>query len=214
MSDRMIGAQKRSPGARAALLPAALLVAGVLGACDHKQLDTEPAHGKTLPADFPRVEAGPAKGAGGPMAGGSMAGGPMAGGSMAGGSMAGANAGSGAPASGGGVLTGTVTLGDAVKDKVPPGAVLFLYARRPGMDKGPPLATTRLDAQSFPVAFQLSQANVMLEGLVFDGEVNLSARLDNDGNAMTRNPGDLTGSVPGLKVGTEGVTLELNQVLP
>lgn len=208
MSQRLNAVRKESFRRRAGVLPVMLMVAGVLGACDHKQLDNEPAHGKTLPADFPRVEAGPSKGAEGPMAGGPMGGSQMGGGQMGG------SGGSGASATGGGVLTGSVTLGDAVKDKVPQGAVLFLYARRPGMDKGPPLATIRLDAQSFPVAFQLSQANVMLEGLVFDGEVNLSARLDNDGNAMTRNPGDLTGSVPGLKVGTEGVTLELNQVLP
>lgn len=197
-----------------ALVSACVLVACALVACDHKTLDEEPKYGKTLPDSVEHVAGSVIQGPNGPMSvdqssgmGGPMMGGgaaPMAGGMAAGG---------GAAATGGGVVNGNVTLADGVKDKVQAGSVLFVYARKAGMDKGPPLATAKFPADSFPVKFELSQANVMLQGLSFEGDINLSARLDNDGNPMTKNPGDLVGVLPNVKVGAENLTLELGEVL-
>ncbi|MEZ4266336.1 MAG: tetratricopeptide repeat protein [Myxococcota bacterium] len=97
-------------------------------------------------------------------------------------------------------VAGTIRLADGVT--APPGATLFVIARRPDVPRGPPAATRRYPATSFPLAFSLGQDNVMLGG-PFPEEFTLSARLDTDGNAMTRAPGDLEGAVTGtVKKGT------------
>lgn len=123
--------------------------------------------------------------------------------------------GGGSGVSTGGTLKGTITLSDALKDKVAAGAILFVYARRVGQDKGPPLAVLRVPTPTFPLPFTMGPENVMMQGIPFEGEVSLSARLDGDGNAMTRLTGDLTGVLPApVKVGTDQVELVLNEMLP
>jgi hypothetical protein len=114
-----------------------------------------------------------------------------------------------APAQAGGAVAvaGTIRLAEGVV--APPGATLFVIARRPDVPRGPPAATRRYPATSFPAAFSLGQDNVMLGG-PFPDEVVLSARLDTDGNAMTRGPGDLEGAASGtIKKGTAGLSIEL-----
>jgi cytochrome c-type biogenesis protein CcmH len=106
------------------------------------------------------------------------------------------------------VLEGTIDIAPALKDKVKPGDVIFLSARRVegGQIQRMPLAVDRLEVKSFPLPFTLSGANVMMAGTEFKGEVALSARLDRDQEATTRSPGDIEGtlraSIPakGLKV--------------
>lgn len=90
--------------------------------------------------------------------------------------------------------------------------MLFIIARtRPA---GPPLAVLRVPTPSFPHRFEIGQAEVMIPTLVFEGEIKLSARLDSDGNAMTKLPGDLIGAVATpLAPGATNVTLRLDQKL-
>lgn len=121
--------------------------------------------------------------------------------------MPGAGGGQPAAATGDVAIAGTIRLADGVT--APAGATLFVIARRPDVPRGPPAATRRYPATSFPIAFSLGQDNVMLGG-PFPDEVVLSARLDGDGNAMTRAPGDLEGAATGtVKKGTAGLTIEL-----
>ena len=107
----------------------------------------------------------------------------------------------------GATISGEVRLasGDA-----PAGATLFIIARKSGVTGGPPLAVQRVPAPSFPFAFELSQANVMIPSLRFDGEMDVTARLDRDGNAMTRDPADLEGRADGAHTpGDAGVVITL-----
>jgi hypothetical protein len=54
----------------------------------------------------------------------------------------------------------------------------------------------------------------MIPTLQFEGEIKLTARLDSDGNAMTKLPGDLVGAVAApLVPGASGVVLVLDQKL-
>lgn len=116
----------------------------------------------------------------------------------------------GAVASGDVAVAGTIRLADGVT--APAGATLFVIARRPDVPRGPPAATRRYPATSFPMAFSLGQDNVMLGG-PFPDAIVLSARLDSDGNAMTRTPGDLEAALPTpIKKGTAGLTLELHPI--
>ena len=90
--------------------------------------------------------------------------------------------------------------------------MLFIIARsRP---TGPPLAVLRVPNPSFPLAFAIGQAQVMIPGLQFSGEIQLSARLDSDGNAITKLPGDLVGAIQkSLVPGSSGIVLVLDRKL-
>ena len=94
----------------------------------------------------------------------------------------------GASPSAGAVVRGQVDLMEGLQPA--PGAVLFVIARKQGVQAGPPLAVTRIGDPRFPQVFELGQDQVMIPGLRFEGPISLTARLDSDGNAMTRDPAD------------------------
>lgn len=106
------------------------------------------------------------------------------------------------------VLAGTIDIAPALKNKVKPGDVIFLSAKRVegGQVQRMPLAVDRLEVTSFPLPFALTAANVMMAGTEFKGDVALTARLDRDQEATTRSPGDIEGTLrtaipaKGLKV--------------
>jgi hypothetical protein len=109
----------------------------------------------------------------------------------------------------GATISGEVRLGT---DAAPDGAMLFVIARSAGTRGGPPLAVLRVPAPQFPFAFELSQANVMIPSLRFEGEMDVTARLDSDGNAMTKDPRDLEGrSAAARKPGDTGVVIVLER---
>jgi cytochrome c-type biogenesis protein CcmH len=111
-------------------------------------------------------------------------------------------------------IEGSVALAAGLEARVPPGATLFLIARHGDSDSGPPLAVKRITAPRFPLEFSLGSEDRMLESLPFEGPLRLSARLDADGNATTRSPGDLQGAVAGtLEPGARGVRVVLDEVL-
>jgi hypothetical protein len=109
-------------------------------------------------------------------------------------------------------IRGTVSVADELAGRLPPGAVLFLIARRDGA--GPPLAAQRIASPRFPLEFSLGPGDRMLETLPFAGELQISARLDADGNAMSRQPGDLEGRAgAAVSPGASGVAIVLDEVL-
>jgi len=110
-------------------------------------------------------------------------------------------------------IRGTVEIADSLYGERPANGVLFIIARsRPA---GPPLAVLLVPSARFPYSFEIGQEHVMIPSLVFEGEIRLSARLDSDGNAMTKLPGDLVGEVPTpIGPGADGVALVLDERLP
>ena len=72
---------------------------------------------------------------------------------------------------------------------IPEGAVLFVIAR--SQAGGPPLAVKRLPAGPFPLSFEIGAQDVMIAGRPFAGPILLSARVDVDGDPLTRSAGDL-----------------------
>ncbi len=106
-------------------------------------------------------------------------------------------------------IRGTVEISPTLADAQPDRGVLFLIART--QPSGPPLAVLRVSAPRFPHAFEIGQQNVMIPTLRFEGAIRLSARLDADGNAMTKQPGDLVGEIgETLAPGASGATLVLD----
>lgn len=97
----------------------------------------------------------------------------------------------------------TVSLDDPSKAA----GVLFIYARAAGVSSGPPAAVKRLPASGFPVTVELSAADSMM-GQPLPDAMRIEARLDSDGNAMTKSPNDLTAFEDNVRAGA-AVTLRL-----
>lgn len=110
-------------------------------------------------------------------------------------------------------IEGTITLAPDLADRVPGGAVLFLIARTGA--GGPPLAVKRITAPQFPLAFSIGPQDRMIQARPFAGAIRISARIDSDGNAMSRTPGDLSGASAGIhSPGDRNVLLVIDEVEP
>ena len=94
---------------------------------------------------------------------------------------------SAAPAAGGPSVHVTLTLDRSAKSS--PNAVLFIIARGAGETAGPPAAVKRIMAPTFPLEIDLSTADSMM-GQPLPATIRIEARLDSDGDAMTKNPSD------------------------
>ncbi len=98
----------------------------------------------------------------------------------------------GEPNQGGGSIGGQVQIAPNLADQVKPTDVLFVIVRRPS---GPPrpIAAKRIDGPKFPVRFEITNADVMVQGSELKGMVDVIARLDRDGQAGQPQPGDMEG---------------------
>lgn len=111
-----------------------------------------------------------------------------------------------AAAATGAAIRGSVRLAAGVEQAGT--GVLFVIARGPG--GGPPLAVKRFSADQLPVDFEIGPGDVMLQGRPFAGPIQLSARLDRDGDPLSRGAGDLLAeSVGPLEAGATDIVLEL-----
>jgi len=106
-------------------------------------------------------------------------------------------------------ITGTVDIDPSLEGAVPPGAVLFVFAREAGAAGGPPVAVKRLPAR-FPAAFELSEADSMM-GRPFPETLLLEARLDSDGDPSTRPATDPRARLDRVKAGRTGLHLVLRR---
>lgn len=98
------------------------------------------------------------------------------------------NAATSAPAAAGGPSVHvTLTLDRSAKSS--PNAVLFIIARGAGETAGPPAAVKRIMAPTFPLEIDLTTADSMM-GQPLPATIRIEARLDSDGDAMTKNPSD------------------------
>ncbi len=111
-----------------------------------------------------------------------------------------------APENAGPPITGTIRLAEGAQ--VPPGATLFVIAR--AGQAGPPTAVLRVPAPPFPFAFRLGPENRMIAELPWEGPLLVTARIDLDGNATTRDAGGLEGrAAQPAAPGDSGVSITL-----
>jgi len=108
-------------------------------------------------------------------------------------------------------VSGTITLDPELKVSLNASAGLFIFARPEGVSAGPPLAVKRHGIFKFPFEFEIGQLNTMMEGSKFEGTMNLTVRLDQDGNRKS-SPGDVEGQVQ-IVAGQKEVKLELNNLI-
>ena len=110
------------------------------------------------------------------------------------------------------LVSGTIRIDDALKDKLPASAILFIVAR-PAGEMASPVSVKRVDAVTFPVNFTLEADHLMMGGSVPDKLV-VTARLDQDGDAISKSPGDLTGAAKEpVAPGATGVDVVLSEVI-
>ena len=93
---------------------------------------------------------------------------------------------------GSGTMSGRVSIAPDLASKVTPTDVLFVIVRRPGSSPRP-LAVKRIESPQFPVSFEITNKDVMVQGSELRGMVELVARLDRDGRAGPGQPGDIEG---------------------
>jgi hypothetical protein len=124
-------------------------------------------------------------------------------------------AGSVLDAAGGGTITGVIVLDPGRKGDVTPNDVVYLVARRVPDNpsaRGSLVAVKRYTAASFPIEFTLGAADMMFKNGAFEGDLTLAARIDKDGDPMTRRKGDVFGTLGRVKVGSTGVQIKLDQL--
>jgi hypothetical protein len=107
-------------------------------------------------------------------------------------------------------ISGSISVSPTVGEPLG-GGVIFIVVRAAGVDKGPPLAVKQMRNSGFPLRYVVSESNVMMAGMPFQGRVNVTVRLDGDGQVGSR-PGDLEGRTKApVAVGDEGVDIVLDK---
>lgn len=112
-----------------------------------------------------------------------------------------------APAAGPG-LAGVIELPDALRSRVSPGALVFVTVRDASATEGPPVAVKRLAAASFPIAFAVGPADSMM-GQPLPARARVEARVDSDGDPLTRVPTDPSARLDGVAAGSMRLRLVL-----
>jgi len=107
-------------------------------------------------------------------------------------------------------IRGVVDVAPELADGVAEGAVLFLIIR--SGEAGPPTAVKRIASPRFPLEFSIGPEDRMVQTMPFQGPLTLTARLDGDGNATTREAGDLQGQLSeSVDPGATGIALTLDE---
>ncbi len=158
-----------------------------------------PGAGSTLPPGHPPIDGTPAAGAA-PAADPNA---PAPAGMVAGGG------------GGGGSIKGTITLDPSRVADVKGGTTLFIIVRRDAGEgqKGMLMASKKVEisgTNQFPLPYEIGPENVMMGNTTLDGVVRVEARIDQDGDAISKQPGDVIGAHAGaVPVGTSAVDLNL-----
>lgn len=119
--------------------------------------------------------------------------------------------GGGAPMQAGGAaggsgkqVSGLLDVDAVARAKVAPGSVIFVILRPSG--GGSALAVAKLQASSFPMAFNVGEMQSM-SGDPLPAKVRVEARVDADGNPMSKTPTDPIGFVDNVDVGATDVAV-------
>jgi hypothetical protein len=112
-------------------------------------------------------------------------------------------------------ITGSIVLSPAIAKLRHKTGTLYLVARQPSDNpsvRGTMIAVKKLPATTFPLPFALTAADMPFQNGPFEGELVLTARIDQDGDPLTYEKGDVFGKLPKVSVGAHGVKLALDQV--
>lgn len=106
-------------------------------------------------------------------------------------------------------IAGTVALAPSLESRVAPADVLYVIARNAKTNAV--VAVRREEGIRFPHAFEVSSADLMMEGTAFTGPFDVTARISKTGDAIP-GKGDLEGTARGVAVGARGVSVTIDSV--
>jgi hypothetical protein len=112
-------------------------------------------------------------------------------------------------------IRGVLKVDAKAKANVKAGGAVFLIVKKAdakGAPTGPPLAVDKV-TYADGLKFELTEAQAMVAGTELVGDVVVTARYDQDSDAISKQPGDVTGMVR-VKVPADNVELKLDTVLP
>lgn len=105
------------------------------------------------------------------------------------------------------LLAGTIDIDSSISQA--PGATVTVFViARAGDAKGPAVMAKRFDVEKFPLEFSLSNADLMMAGQTPE-VFTLEARIDLDGDAMTREPASPIATQNGVPVGSTRLALTM-----
>jgi len=111
-------------------------------------------------------------------------------------------------------VSGVVSLAASLQEKVSPTDTVFVFARAAS---GPrmPLAIIRKQVSDLPITFSLDDSLAMNPSMKISKfqEIVVGARVSKSGNAMPQS-GDLSGASDVVKIGTDGLKIEISGVIP
>jgi hypothetical protein len=103
-------------------------------------------------------------------------------------------------------------LSPSMKKHVAATDTIFIVARRVPDNpaaRGSLVAVKKVSAEKLPLEFELSAADMPFGGS-FDGELQLTVRVNKSGDPMMRRKGDVYGMLPKVRVGAKNVRLPLD----
>ena len=112
-------------------------------------------------------------------------------------------------------VKGVIKIHPKAKDRVKPGAAVFLIVKRAdesGQPTGTPLAVEKLTWGTGDLPFELTEKQAMIAGTQLTGDVVVIAHYDQDGDAISKQPGDVMGQIK-VKIPADNVNLFLDDVL-
>jgi tetratricopeptide (TPR) repeat protein len=115
-----------------------------------------------------------------------------------------------APAAGAKKVTGLLELDASLQGERFSGAIVFVTLREGGFGAGPPLAARRIPAGSFPMPFEIGSADSMT-GEPLPDDLLVEARIDSDGDPITRPPSDPYGRADRVPAGSKDVKVVLKR---
>jgi len=110
-------------------------------------------------------------------------------------------------------ISGVVEVAPELAGEVPANATLYLIVRVAGREGGAPLAVQQILSPSFPFAFVITERDAMIEGTPLIGEMSVTARVDQDGDAFSTDAGDLIGQTSPVVAGDSGIIVVLDERL-
>jgi hypothetical protein len=119
-------------------------------------------------------------------------------------------------------IRGTITVPASRRKDLAKTDIVYIIARRAGAPPGPGsmIAVQKHPLGEFPMPFTLSGRDSMLPGRPFAGRIDVTVRIDKDGDGLTRKKGDLHGQANDIAVGTQDLAISVDtlqtedQVLP
>ncbi|MFM6990571.1 MAG: c-type cytochrome biogenesis protein CcmI [Rhodoferax sp.] len=104
---------------------------------------------------------------------------------------------------------GTVSVSSALLSRTSPQDTVFIFAR-PANGVRMPLAAMRIQVKDLPYRFTLDDSKSMSPSMPLSSsaQVMVAARISKSGDAIAQ-PGDLTGQVGPVAMGTQGIALEI-----